>query len=42
MIISNSLYDNATFLQTCSEQIHLFHCNINITCAHIGGVIQAE
>ena len=41
MIISNSLYDNATF-DTGSEQMNLFHYNINITCAHIGGLIQAE
>ena len=38
MIISNSLYDNATFLKI----VNLFHYNINITCAHIGGLIQAE
>ena len=41
MIISNSLYDNATFLKIVNEWI-LFHYNINITCAHIGGLIQAE
>ena len=27
---------------TCSEWINLFHYNINVTCAHIGGLIQAE
>ena len=41
MIISNSLYDNATFLKIVNEWI-LFHYNINITCAHIGDLIQAE
>ena len=41
MIISNSLYDNATFLKN-SEWMNLFHYNINITCAHIGGLIQGE
>ena len=25
-----------------SEQMNLCHYNINITCAHIGGLIQAE
>ena len=42
MIISNSLYDNATFLQVVNESMNLFHYNINITCAHIGGLIKAE
>ena len=43
MIISNSLYDNATILHsTGSERMNLFHYSINITCAHIGGLIQAE
>ena len=41
MIIINSLYDNATF-STGSERMNLFHYNINITCAHIGGLIPAE
>ena len=41
MNISNSLYDNATFLKIVNEWI-LFHYNINITCAHIGDLIQAE
>ena len=41
MIISNTLYDNATFLRIVNEYF-LFHYNINITCAHIGGLIQAE
>ena len=27
---------------TGSERINLFHYNINITCVHIGGLIQAE
>ena len=36
MIISNSLYDNATFLKVVKELI-CFN-----TCAHIGGLIQAE
>ena len=42
MIISNSLYDNATFLQIVNEWIYFIMYNINITCAHIGGLIQAE
>ena len=43
MIISHSLHDIAIFLQvTGSEWMNLFHYNINITCAHIGGLIQAE
>ena len=41
MIISNSLYDN-TFLQIVNEWIYFIMYNINITCAHIGGLIQAE
>ena len=36
MIISNSLYDNASFLKVVNELICF------ITCAHIGGLIQAE
>ena len=41
MIISNSLYDNATFLQVVNELICFIMYNVNITCAHIGGLIQA-
>ena len=41
MIISNWLYDNATFLQVVDE-CHLIHYNINITCAHIDGLIHTE
>ena len=40
MIISNSLYDNATFLKVVNEWICFI--TINVTCAHIGGLIQAE
>ena len=36
MIISNSLYDNAIFLQVVNKWI------CYITCAHVGGLIQAE
>ena len=40
MIIHNSLYDNAAFLKIVNER----DCFIilNSTCAHIGGIIQAE
>ena len=30
------------FYTTGSERMNLFHYNIYITCAHIGGLIQAE
>ena len=42
MIISNSLYDNATFLQG-SERITFFTTwTLHVQCAYIGGLIQAE
>ena len=44
MIISKSLYDNATFLKIVNEWICFIttYMYVNITSAHISGLIQAE